>query len=336
MKGHDLLKKLLAVIAGLGMMLSGCQSTSAPTEAPAQEPLRVAIVFPGPVNDQGWCQSAYTGAQKAVDEFGVDLAYSESVPAPEFEAAIRDYASKGYDLVIAHGFQFQDAVLAVAPQFPDVRFIINAGEASAEHNVASTRMESWQAGYLDGAVAGLITKSNVIAFIGGMEIPIMVENAAAVEMGAKAVNPGIEVLTTYVGSWTDVAKGKETALALIDQGADVVIANANIVGLGSIAACSERGVYAVGTVTDQTDVAPDTVVASGLTRGDLVVWYGIKHVVDGTFEPKVYRLGIGDGVEDLAWNPAFVDQFPEAVERLEEIKRDIQEGNVQAPVIGSE
>ena len=262
---------ILAILLILAMLVVGCGSSQQAGGDSAEEPkgeektgLKVALMLSGPISDMGWNASAYEGLEQAEKDFGIETAYQESIAQSDIEEVFRGYAQQGYDLIIGHGFQFADTALKVATEFPDVKFVITSSNITQEPNLGSVNLDNVQQGFLMGAVAAIVSETNVVGGIGGQEIPPIKGSVVGFEQGAKHVNPDIKVLTALTGSNDDVAKAKETALAMIDQGADVVMTNANQAGLGSIEACKEKGVYAIGSNQDQNDMAPDAVVVSGI------------------------------------------------------------------------
>lgn len=339
MGGASIMKRVLSylIILTLVVALAGCGGQKPTEKEPTEEPtssegkLKVALLLPGPVDDGGWNGNAYEALMEAKTESDSEVSFMENIAQPDFEEAFRDYASNGYSLVIGHGFQFQDAATKVAPDYPDTKFIIFNGSASQEPNVASIHFFDWEAGYIGGAMAGLVTKTNKVGGIGGMEIPVIYNAIEGYKAGAKAVNPNVEVLTSYVGTWDDIPKGKETALAMISNGCDVVTCDANQVGLGSIAACKEAGVYAIGFVSDQANVAPDHVIGSTMQNTGVLVKLAIRSVKDGTFKPEVQGVGVKEGAHGFVWNPKFEKSMPDLVTKIKEIEQDIIDGKITAP-----
>lgn len=256
----------------------------------------VAMVLVGPINDAGWNESAYKGLILAEKRFGVVTAYSENVPLADFETVFADYAGKGYDLVIGHGFEFVDPAKNVAPDFPDTQFAVVNGTESQAPNFSSFRFKTYETGFIAGMVAGLITESNNVGMIGGAKYPHIEAAAENYRVAAELVNPGCKVQTAYVGNWTDVAKGKEMALAMIDAGADVLTGNANQVTLGIIDAAVSRGIQAVGYIDDQYNVAPDTIFVSAIQSVQKMVAVIIEKAINDTLNPEFYLLGMAEGV----------------------------------------
>jgi basic membrane protein A len=297
----------------------------------SSEAVKVGALFPGRVNDKAFNQIGYEGMKEAEKEFGIDLSYRESVPQAEYESTMRDYAQRGFDLVLGYGFQFADAAAAVSQDFPDVKFIVNPGAEAKAPNLAATNNDEWQSGYLAGVAAGLITKSGTVAYMGGVPIPVLVQTGNAFKEGVASVNPDVKVLMTFTGSFDDVAKGKQVALSLLDQGADIVMGNANQEGVAALEAAASKGKYGIGAQFNQTDVAPDSVLGSAVVRQDVSVKKGIELVVNDTFEPKLYVFGLKDGSTDFEWNPKFEEQFPEAAKAVEGARKDLLAGKVEAP-----
>lgn len=329
-------KWTVALILVLALVvLAGCGGTK-PDNAgqdqqngDGQEVLKVGILLPGNINDKGWNASAYEGLMNARDEYGVEVNYQEAVAQSDMEEVFRNYAADGYNLVIGHGYQFADAAQKVADEFPDTKFAILNGSVSNGKNLASYSFTNWQPGYVTGYLAGLLTKSGKIGAIGGQKIPVIEDALNAFADGAKAANPNANVIITYVDSWDDVAKGKETALAMINSGADVVTCDANAVGLGAIEAAKEKQTYHIGFVDDQFDVAPEVVVASAIQSNQEMVKYVIKAVLDGQFNPGENVLGIKEGVEGISsfhdWETKL---SKEVIDKVRQVNQDIIDGKI--------
>ena len=320
--------KVLAVVmvALMAVSLAGC---AAKPKDDAKKALKVGILLPGAINDKGWNASAYEGLQKAKEKFGVDVSYMENVAPSDMEEVFRRYASQGYDLVLGHGYQFSDAAAKVAKEFPKVKFGILNGNVTAEPNLASYQFTNWQPGYVTGVLAGLITKKNSIGAIGGQKIPVIEDALNAFKDGVLSVNPKAKVVITYVDTWDDVAKGKETALAMIRNGADVTVCDANAVGLGNIQAAKEKGTYAIGFVDDQYSVAPETVVASGIQSNQTMVAFAVEQLVKGQFAAKSYTLGIKEGAEGLSPLYDWENKLPkDVIAKVKQIQQDIIDGKI--------
>lgn len=291
------------------VLVTGCSRSEPPTAAPSA--FKVALLSPGPVSDAGWNALAYEGLLAIRDQLGAEIAQAEVKTPAQFEEGFRDFARRGYDLVFGHGFEFQDAAAAVAPDFPHTVFITTSGN-TVRPNVAPLRFMLEEATYLEGMLTALLSKSGKAGAVGGMAIPSVQSTIMAYEAGAKAVNPDFQVITSYVGNWEDVGAAKAAALALVQQGADLLFHNADAAGLGVFQAAQQRQVLAFGANKNQNAVAPDVVLASAvidIPRGFVMV---AKQVKDHTFVAKVEKMGMRDGVVSLQYNATLADRIPPA------------------------
>ena len=346
-------KTLLAFALIAALLLAACggsassaapaapASTAAESTAPAESTatpaadgaLRVALLLPGSINDKGWNASAYEGLMTMEKEHGIDVAYQENVTQSDMEGVFWDYASDGYNLIIGHGYQFGDAAEKVCVEFPDVDFVVLNGNNSNGTNLCSYSFTGWETGYMGGALAGLITETNKIGAIGAEDTPAISNALLGFKAGAEAVNPDAEVTITYVNSWDDVAKGKETALAMIDNGCDVVTCNANAVGLGAIEAAKERGTYHIGFVDDQYEVAPEVVVNSALQSNQRLVGVVVENAMNGTLVYETNISGIADDAEGLAPWYDWEDKLDaEIITQLDQMRQDIVDGKIKSPL----
>jgi basic membrane protein A and related proteins len=272
--------------------------------------MRVGLITPGSIADAAWNSGAYRGLLEIRDSLGVAVSQVEARTPAEQEEALRTYAAQGYNLVFAHGFEFQAAAERVSRQYPKAVIIVTSGER-AVGNVAPLIFRLEEAGYLCGMVAGGMTKSNVIGFVGGIELPPIKAAYDGWVRGAEAVNPRVEARQIYLNSFDDAAAGREAALALIRVGADMFHHNADAAALGLFQAVKETpGVYAFGANSDQTQLAPDRVLGSAiidLPRAFLLV---AREVRDGKFVPRVESFGLASGVVRYEPNPALEKLLP--------------------------
>jgi basic membrane lipoprotein Med (substrate-binding protein (PBP1-ABC) superfamily) len=292
---------------------------------------KVALVTPGPISDAGWNALAYEGLLAIRDQLGAEIAQVQTKTPAEFEAAFRDFGRRGFNLVFGHGFEFQDAAAAVAPDFPATVFITTSGN-TVRKNVAPLRFMLEEATYLEGMLTAMLSKTGKAGAVGGMAIPSVKSTIMAFEAGTKAVNPSFVVVTSYVGNWEDVGAAKEASLALIQQGADLLFHNADAAGLGVFQAAQERKVWAFGANKNQNDVAPDVILASAVIDIPRAFVTVAKQVKDGTFVAQVEKLGMKDGVVSLVFNPALAERIPgEAKARIDSAQRDILSGKLVVP-----
>ncbi|NPV77565.1 MAG: BMP family protein [Anaerolineae bacterium] len=293
--------RILYLIVILALALAACAPQAAPTEAPAaQQKIKVALVLPGTINDNGWSQVAYDGVMAGAKETGAEVAYTESSQLPDFEAIYRDYANKGYTLVIGHGSEYADVALKIGKEFPKTYFAVTNADVKAE-NVAGLDTKNEEAGYLAGFIAGTLTKTKKVGIIGAMEIVAMKRAGEGFDIGAKASCPDCQTMHAWVGSFDDAGKGKETAMAMIEQGVDVVYANADAAGIGIISGCKEKGVMVIGDTGDQSSLAPDLVITSMMQNLNPMFVEIMQEVANGKFIPNNVRMnGFDTGIYFIA------------------------------------
>lgn len=294
------------------------------------EGFRVALVTPGSIADASWNAGAYAGLLKIRDSLGIPVSHVEARTPGEQEEALRTYAAQGYDLVFAHGFEFQDPAERVAALYPEVVFVITSGQRVAG-NVVPIVFRLSEATYLAGMVAGALTRSNRIGYVGGIELPPVRLAYEAWAAGARAVNPAVDSRSVYLNNFDDAVAGREASLALIRLGVDMLHHNADQAGLGVFQAAKETsGVYVFGSNADQAALAPERVIGSAvidLPRSFLLV---AREVQEGRFAPRVETFGLESGV--IAWvtNPALRHLIPDSVQvRVREAEAAIRSGALQ-------
>ena len=303
-----------ARIAILALVLSACskQDQSADSTAARHDSgatragatFRVALLHPGPTSDNSWNGGAYQGLLRIRDSLGAQVSHIQTKTPAEFEENFRQYGAQGYDLVFGHGFEFQDAAVRVAPDYPKTVFVTTSGNRTAA-NVAGIDFNFEEASYLAGITAGRLTKSNTLGVIGGTELPPVVRSFSAFAAGARAVNPKVRVVSSYVGNWDDVNAGKEQALAQIGRGVDVIFQNADAAGLGVFAAARERqGVWVIGSNSNQNGVAPEVTVGSVVIDLPKALTAVAREVKEHRFTPRVIVMGGKEDVVTLVLNPA--------------------------------
>lgn len=300
--GGRLPRVLLAAVAVAALTACG--------EAPPHPGFRVALVAPGSVADVAWNAGAWDGLLTIRDSLHVPVSHVEARTPAEQEEAMRTYARQGYRLIFAHGFEFQNAAERVAADYPDVIIAITSGQR-VHGNVVPLTFRFREPAYLGGMVAGAVTRTGRLGFIGGMELPPVRFAYLAWRNGARAVNPTVDVRATYLNTFDDAAAGREAALAMIRLGVDVLHHNADAAGLGVFRAAVEfPGVYLVGANKDQTELAPDRVLGSviiDLPRAFLAV---ARAVHEGRFTPQEELFDLASGVLYWQANPALDSLLP--------------------------
>lgn len=271
---------------------------------------RVALLTPGPISDQSWNAGAYQGLLRIRDSLGAQVSHIQTRTPAEFEENFRQYGTQGYSLVFGHGFEFQDAAKRVAPEYPNTFYVVTSATATGT-NVAGIHFGFADASYLAGMLAGAMTTSNVVGVIGGTELPPVRESFVAFEAGARRLNPDVRVLSSYVGNWDDASTGKELALAHISRNADVLFQNADAAGLGVFQAARERrGVWIIGSNSNQNAVAPAVTLGSVVIDLPHAFLSIAREVKSGTFTPRVVELGSGEDVVRLELNEGLKSRIP--------------------------
>lgn len=330
---------VLAAMAAV--TLAGCTGakTAAPeantpdssAEAAASSDLEVALLLPGTSNDKGWNQEAYDGLVEIGKELGCKTSYSEKVAASDYETVFRGYADQGFDLIIGHGYEFADAAMKVAPDYPDSMFCITSADVFQAPNVCSLENLNGEQGFLAGVVASMATKSGVVASIGGMEVPSIVYYNDGFVQGAQYVNPDIKALTAFTGDFDDAAKVKEQANAFMQQGADIITHDADAAGLGIFEAAKDAdGVYVIGAVGDQHDLLPEKTITSATNQISKAMLLAARYEMEGKLEPISYQFGVKEGVIGLADFRELKSMFTEEqLKEIQSIEDKIASGEIQ-------
>lgn len=291
----------------------------------------MALLTPGPVSDAGWNALAYEGLTKIRDTLHAEVSQVETKTPAEFEEAFRDYASRGFQLVFGHGFEFQDAAAKVGADFPQTVFITTSG-STVRKNVAPMRFLLEEATYLMGMMSASLSQTGKIGAIGGVEIPPLKSTFLAFEAGAKAVKPDVQVITTYIGNWEDVGAAKQSATALAEQGCDIIFPNADAASLGAFQAAQEKKIFALGANKNQNEVAPDVILASGVIDIPTAFLQVAQEVQNQHFQGRIIRLGMKEGVISLVYNPALKDRLsPDAQSRVAAAQQQIIAGALSVP-----
>ena len=302
---------LLALLAGCTGVVAPTGDTAPPaaTTVPAAEvnalgiaPVKIALILPSTVNDISWSQSIYESLKAIQAEAGeavVTIAYSENMfNVPDAAAAIRDYASDGYDLIIAHGAQYGDSLFAVAADFPEVSFAwgttTNTGADAGLKNVFAYEPRGDEAGYVTGVLAAKLTTAKVIGLVGPVDAGDAKLHVDGFLAGVKATDPAIEVNVSFTGSFGDTALAAEAANTHIKAGADVLTGSSQQV-VGAIGVAKENGVPWLGVQADQSPVAPGSVVASAVYDWHDPLLAMIKAHQAGALGGKVLPLTYANG-----------------------------------------
>jgi basic membrane protein A and related proteins len=314
--------------------LAACASDRDAESTDRDDPFRVALLTPGPISDQSWNAGAYEGLMRIRDSLGAQVSHIQTRTPADFEENFRQYGSQGYDLVIGHGFEFQDPAERVARDHPETIYIVTSGSRVAA-NVAPVVFGFDEPSYLAGILAGHLTRSGAVGLIGGTELPPVRSSFLSFEAGVKSVKPDARLITAYVGNWDDISAGKEQALAQIARGVDVIFQNADAAGLGAFQAAREHpGVLVFGTNANQNDVAPDVVIASVVIDLPHAFLQIAREVRDGRFTSRVLTMGPRENVVDLVLNPALESRIPPAARAaIDSVRAEIRAGRFSPPKI---
>jgi len=300
--------------------------------------LRIAVVTDALFSDKGWGESSLNAAKFIESKYGFEVAVKDNVSIADIESTLKRYAQAGYDLIIAHGVQWSDPALRVGEQYPGVKIVVFTGLVESE-NVASIFPQQQQGSFLLGALAGMMTETSVIGYVGGEEYPNVVNIFEGYKQGAKAVNPDVKIVGTYLNDWDNPAKGKEAATSIIRQGADIIFHVADSSGQGVIESARENGVYALGAVQDQNSLAPGTVLSSFVLDVDKAYSQAVDATLEGSFKGEIRKPGIeaekgaaGDGIVYLASFHDLDSKVPASVKsRLQELTNDLLGGKIAVP-----
>jgi simple sugar transport system substrate-binding protein len=294
----------------------------------------MGLLVPGSVNDQGWNTMAYNALKRVEKDLGAEVSYVELKQDPaSYEKAFRDFAAQGYQLVLGHGNEFEDAAKATAKDYPNVQFFISSSRLT-EPTVTGLNTNSDEPLYLMGVIAAKMCKA--AGFVGGMEIPPISEALTGFANGAKSINPDFKVYSTYIGNFEDAAAAKEAALSMIAQGADCIVPDADAAGQGVFQAVVEKkdqGVKTFGVFMPATEAAPGQVVANYVSDYGQGVINLARQVKDGTFkggENHTFGLNMPD-VMKFEWDSTFKGEIPQDVkDAVDAARKAIIEGKVNA------
>ena len=321
--------KKIATIAMAGIMtasfLTGCGSNTE-SKADGADKITVAMVSDvAGINDQSYNQSAWEGLERAKKELGIEIKYLESKQDSDYATNVETLADEEVDLIIGVGSKLSDTIKEAAKNYPDQKFaIIDETYDEIPSNVKSVLFESEQASYLVGLIAGKMSETKNVGFIGGLDIPVINTFKYGYMAGVKAADANCEIQAQYANSFNDQAKGKAITNQMISKGADVVFTAAGDVGTGSMEAIKEANKYGIGVDRDQSDLAPQNILTSAIKRVDVGMYETVKELVEGKFQggtSTTYGLEQnGIGIADTTSNLVPQDVLDFVNEKIEELK----------------
>lgn len=313
----------------LALAAAAALLASAPaTPAFAADALGVGVLIPGSKSDKGWMESGYDGLVAAEKAQGdkIKVQMIENINYADMEQALTNLASKN-KLVIGVGGQTQAAVFKVAKRFPNVKFsIVGGNKGESLPNVAGYDVKQAEIAFVAGAAAAMLSKTGAVSYVGGMEIPSIVNAGKEFGKGAAYINPKIRYFENYTGDFDNVTKAKEATLAAIGQGADVHYHILNLGVRGMEQAAKEKGTHIIGSYTDRCGTDP-LYPAYSITGVGYEVQYAIDEAVAGTWKAgyKPFGLAMGPKASDMT----ICGATPQQKAKLEEIKKDIESGKIK-------
>jgi basic membrane protein A len=327
------MKVLLVLLLALSLALSGCSGALGSNEDGAGK-IRVGIVFDiGGKDDKSFNAAAWEGVKRAKEDLGIHLRDVEPGDPTSIEPSMRAFAERGYDLIVGVGFAQAPIMLDVARDYPNLKFAIIDGVIDLP-NVASLIFEEHEGSFLVGMIAGKISKTNKIGFVGGMDIPLIHKFETGYEEGARYANPNIQVFDNYVGvtdaAWNNPGKGKELAKAQIERGADVIFQAAGNSGLGVFDAAEETKKMAIGVDSNQNWVKPGFILTSMIKRVDVAVYNTVKETIAGQFKGGMHLFGLENDGVGYALDQYNSSLIPQAVlDEVEKAKQEIIAGRIK-------
>lgn len=310
--------RLISFISILTVLLTACGAAaveSTPTAIPAAttaavKPFRVAVIMPSAVNDLAFSQSMYDALLRVQTDMGgpekMDFVYSQDMfVLDDATTAIRVYASRGYDLVIAHGSQYGPSIQKVAPEFPKTSFAWGTtADTFGLPNVFAYQAAAQEGGYVNGVLAATLTKNNMVGIIGPVEVGDAKLYIDGFKAGVEATNPEIVVNVNYINSFSDVVKASEIAAGYISQGVDVMTGTAQMV-VGATNKAKDSNVLWFGTQSNQTSLAPNTAVASQVYHWEVVLNEMIAKIQSGKLGGETFTITLANGGEVIEYNPDY-------------------------------
>jgi simple sugar transport system substrate-binding protein len=300
----------------------------APVEAPKPEPLKAAWVYVGPVGDAGWTFAHDLGRKAVEAEFGdkVVTTFVEKVPeGADAERVIRDLAAQGNKIIFATSFGFMEPMLKVAAEFPDVKFEHATGYKTAD-NMRLYDAKFFEDAYLAGVIAGHMTKTNKLGFVGSFPIPEVLRNINAYTLGARSVNPKVTTQVVWVNTWFDPPKESEAAQSLINGGADVLLQNTDSTAV--LQTAEKNGKYAFGWDSDMSAFAPKAHLASCVVDWGPYYKKAINDVMAGTWTTGRTVWGVKEGQNALVKVADFVPEDVKA--KVESLSAGLKDGTFAA------
>jgi basic membrane protein A len=332
---------LISLLFSFLFSFSGCAQHSAPSSSVSKVPVIGMVLDKGGLGDESFNDSAYRGLKKAEKKFGNKMGVKllESHSSADYYPNLQALAQSGCSLVFAVGYLMTDAVRQVAPQFPNTKFAIIDGVIPNISNVASLTFKEQESSFLAGFLAGSMTRTKTVGFIGGERSWLIKKFEAGYKAGVETANPKVRVLTGYTGSFSNPSIGEEMALAQFSEGADIIYHAAGACGIGVINAARKKGkgYFAIGVDEDQDSIAPGRVLTSAEKHVNVAVYDTIQLFMKGKFTPGIHKYGLkNDGVGLSPMKYTKKDIPPRILKLLAAYTRAISDGKIVVPETLSE
>jgi basic membrane protein A len=337
--------KLFSTFAAVALLVTACAPAATPTAAPTTAPatagatvapaFKFALVTPNPRGDRSFIDASIRGADRAIAELGVSGTIVESANLAEQEAAMRSAISGGYDLVLGLAIE-PTTLVPLAEEFPNQKFGVPSDifTDTLPANVAAFQINVHEGSFLVGVIAGMLTQSKIVGAVVGGDAPGLNQFFWAYKQGVLAVCPDCQVLVNYLGfDFSNPTLGKETAVGMYEQGADILFQVAGRSGEGVISAAAEKGLYAIGVDSNQDDIAAGSVIVSMIKRVDTSVFLLVKNTMDGNFKSGFSVIGMKEGATGLSWDEGsttFATNGPaELTAKLPDVQAKVEEYRAQ-------
>ena len=327
-----------AALVGCGKKEEAAPAGTSAASAPAAGPLKIAFAYVGPVGDGGWT-FAHDNARKAIEkEFGnkIVTSYVEKVPeGPDAERVIRDMVREGNTMIFGTTFGYMEPMLKVAADSPGVKFEHATGYKQTD-NMRTYDSRTYEGAYMAGVVAGAMSKTGTIGFVGSIPIPEVIRNINSFTLGAQTSNPKIKVKVVWVNDWFNPPKETEAAQSLIDGGVDVLMQNTDSSAV--LQTAEKNGKYAFGWDSDMHNYAPKAHLASAVINWTPYYLKAVKEALDGSWKGNLHSWwGVKEGAIDLV---SLSDAVPAAArEHLDKVKAGLKDGSYaiwKGPILGSD
>ena len=331
-----MLKRVIALVLvcvmAFSLLLTGCGQSNGKVNA---KDMKVGFIYVGPVTDGGWTQAHDNGRKYIEEQLDVETIYKESVPeGAEAKKSIMELVDKGCKVIFTTSFGFMDPTEEVAKEFPDIKFLHCSGFKTAD-NMSNYFGRMYEARYLSGIVAGLKTKNGKIGYVAATQIPEVFNGVNAFTLGVQSVRPDATITVRWSNTWYDTAKEKEAAVAILDEGCDVMTLHNDSTAVQIEA--QDRGASVIGYNLDTPKAAPNAYMTAPIWNWGPYYVAQVKAAMDGTWKSEAYMGGLSDGLLSLAPLTAIAPEGAKA--KVEEVQKKILDGSFKVftgPIVGQD